>query len=66
VLDAASWERKLTAIGCYASQLPVLFRGGRDYRAEFLANAVATGEGVRAEALWRVLPGDDPWATRLA
>ena len=57
--DDASWERKLAAIECYASQLPVLFRGDRDFRAEFMAHAIATGDGVPAEALWRVSPGGD-------
>jgi hypothetical protein len=65
-LDDASWECKMTAIECYASQLPVLFRGNRDYRAEFRAHAVALGDGVPAEALWHVLPDGDPRADQLA
>jgi LmbE family N-acetylglucosaminyl deacetylase len=61
-LDDASWERKLAAISCYASQLPVLFRRHGDYRAALTAQALSVGGDQPGEALWRVLPTGDPWA----
>ena len=55
-LDAEAWIRKLNAIACYTSQLPVLFRGYSDYRAALEAQARELGAGELSEALWRVQP----------
>ena len=62
-LDDEAWERKLRAIECYASQLPVLFRSHGDPRAALTVQARSLGDGQPAEALWPVLPGADPWSS---
>jgi LmbE family N-acetylglucosaminyl deacetylase len=62
-LDADAWARKLRAVACYASQLPVLFREQGDPAAALTLHARALGGGVPVEALWRVEPGADPWAS---
>lgn len=61
-LDADAWRRKLAAIDCYASQLPVIFRDHGAPRAALEAQARVIGGGALAEAVWRVIDGADPWS----
>lgn len=50
---STAWDRKWAAIPCYRSQLPMLWRDGRDWRSELAAYAVNRGGGFRpAEMLW--------------
>jgi LmbE family N-acetylglucosaminyl deacetylase len=55
-LDDDAFERKWTAIGCYTSQLPVLFRDLADPREALDRYAREVGGGRQAEVCWRVLP----------
>ena len=50
--------RKLDAVACYASQLPVIFRFTDDFRAALAAYARGLHPGgVAVERFWPVLPG---------
>jgi LmbE family N-acetylglucosaminyl deacetylase len=52
---AGTLERKLSAVGAYGSQLPVIFRFAADYRAALAGHARAVGAGgAPAERYWRV------------
>lgn len=55
-LDDEAFERKCQAIDCYASQLPVIFRGRADFRDELDRFDRWIGGGQRAEVQWRVVP----------
>ncbi len=55
-LDDDAFERKLRAVECYPSQIPVLFRDLGDHRAVLDRYARGVGGGQRAEVCWRVLP----------
>jgi LmbE family N-acetylglucosaminyl deacetylase len=56
-LDDDAFERKVRAIECYTSQLPVIFRDYGDIRTALDTYARHVGGGARAEVCWRVLPG---------
>lgn len=53
-VSEAAFERKWAAISCYASQLPVIFRGMADPRAAFERYHRRVGNGRLAEQVWRV------------
>lgn len=55
-LDSDAFERKIRAVECYPSQLPVLFRDLGDHRTALEGYARLTGGGRHAEVAWRVLP----------
>jgi LmbE family N-acetylglucosaminyl deacetylase len=55
-LDDDAFERKCAAIGCYASQLGVIFRDHGDFRSAIDPYHRQVGGGTRAEVCWRVLP----------
>lgn len=55
-LDDDAFERKLRAVECYPSQLPVLFRDLGGHRAALDRYARHVGGGRRAEVCWRVVP----------
>lgn len=63
-LDDDALERKLNAVGEYASQLPVLFRDRGDARDEIEAFARRQGNGEPVETLWRLKPERDPLLAR--
>lgn len=58
-LDNDAWERRVAAIACYRSQLPVIFRDYGDHRVALDRYLRAVGGGERAEVCWRVLPGGE-------
>jgi LmbE family N-acetylglucosaminyl deacetylase len=55
-LDDDAFERKCAAIGCYTSQLGVIFRDHGDFRGAIDRYHRAVGGGAWAEVCWRVLP----------
>lgn len=55
-LDDDALERKLAAVRCYESQLPVLFRDRGKPCDELEAFALRQGGGEPAELLWRLMP----------
>lgn len=55
VADEA-FERRLAAIACYTSQVPIIFRFTDDWRAAVRRFAEETGDGRPAERFWRVRP----------
>jgi LmbE family N-acetylglucosaminyl deacetylase len=54
-LDDEAFDRKCQAIGCYASQIPVIFRDWGDYRSALDRYHREVGGGPRAEVQWRVM-----------
>ncbi len=46
------WSAKISAIECYASQLPVLWPEPRSWQDELMAYARFVGDGQPAERLW--------------
>lgn len=55
-LDEDAWQRRVAAIDCYPSQLPVIFRNYGDHRLALDAFLRRVGGGERAEFYWRVQP----------
>lgn len=55
-LDDDAFARKIAAIDCYASQVPVIFRDHGDVRPALDRYHRAVGGGRLAEVCWRVLP----------
>lgn len=53
-LDAEAFERKCTAIDCYRSQLPVIFRDHGNHRIALANYHRQVGGGRMAEVAWRV------------
>jgi len=58
-IDDDAWERRATAIDCYASQLTVIFRDHGDHRIAVDRYLREVGGGRRAEVCWQVLPGQE-------
>ncbi len=50
--SAAAWPRKLEAIGCYTSQLPILFEAATGWRQEVLRHATAGRLARPTERVW--------------
>ncbi len=53
-LDEEAFERKWSAISCYTSQLPVIFRDVETPRVQFERYAMQIGGGALAERFWNV------------
>lgn len=63
-LDEDALRRKLKAVECYVSQLPVLFRDRGKATEEVEAFARKQGSGDPVELLWKLQPEEDPMLAR--
>lgn len=53
LLDEPQWNAKITAVGCYASQLGILWHDPAPWRQQLHDYADRIGDGRPAERLWR-------------
>jgi LmbE family N-acetylglucosaminyl deacetylase len=57
---AKAWELKWQAVRSYESQIRMLWRGGRDWRAELTQHAKIRGCGIPSEQFWLADVHDPP------